>query len=295
MSADALPARDPARTRATLVGGVAVLLWALLAALTALTGEVPPLQLNAMAFAVGGAVGAGWGVATLGARGFGRVLADQPPLAWLIGVGGLFGYHALYFLALRGAPPAEASLIAYLWPLLIVLFAALLPGERLRRVHLAGAALGLAGAALLMVGDGGFGAVATGHVVALACAVLWAAYSVGTRLMGAVPTAAVAGHCLGVAALSLPLHLALEETVRPAGAGQWLAVLGLGLGPVGAAFYAWDRGCKRGDIQLLGTLAYAAPVLSTLVLVGLGLAAATWSLAAACLLVTLGAVVASRG
>ena len=292
MTVDTAPTRDPARTRATLVGGVAVLLWALLAAFTALTGEVPPLQLNAMCFAVGGAVGVGWGVATLGARGFARVLTGQPPLAWAIGVGGLFGYHALYFLSLRTAPPAEASLIAYLWPLLIVLFAALLPGERLRAVHLIGAALGFLGAGLLMAG-GGFGGIATGHLVALLCAVLWAAYSVGSRLMGAVPTAAVAGYCVAVALLSLPLHLALEETVWPATATQWLAVLGLGLGPVGAAFYAWDRGCKAGDIQLLGALAYAAPVLSTLVLVGLGLAVATWSLGAACALVTLGAVVAS--
>ena len=33
----------------------------------------------------------------------------QPLVVWLVGVGGLFGYHALYFLALRFAPPAEAG------------------------------------------------------------------------------------------------------------------------------------------------------------------------------------------
>ena len=294
----ALP--DPARTRATLVGGVAVLLWALLAALTASTGAVPPLQLNAMAFLIGGAVGVLWAVRTRGWGGFLAVLRGQPPLAWLIGVGGLFGYHALYFAALRAAPPAEASLIAYLWPLLIVVLAALLPGERLRGGHVAGALLGFAGAGLLIAAReggvaGGLGsAVLPGHLLALGCALLWSAYSVGSRLMGAVPTEAVAGYCLAAALLSVPLHLALEQTVWPATGGQWLAVLGLGLGPVGAAFYAWDRGCKRGDIQLLGTLAYAAPVLSTVVLVALGLASATWALGAATLLVTLGAVVASR-
>ena len=294
----ALP--DPASTRATLVGGVAVLLWALLAALTASTGAVPPLQLNAMAFLIGGAVGVLWAVRTRGWGGFLAVLRGQPPLAWLIGVGGLFGYHALYFAALRAAPPAEASLIAYLWPLLIVVLAALLPGERLRGGHVAGALLGFAGAGLLIAAReggvaGGLGsAVLPGHLLALGCALLWSAYSVGSRLMGAVPTEAVAGYCLAAALLSVPLHLALEQTVWPATGGQWLAVLGLGLGPVGAAFYAWDRGCKRGDIQLLGTLAYAAPVLSTVVLVALGLASATWALGAATLLVTLGAVVASR-
>ena len=297
------PLPEPAaRRRATLVGGIAVLLWALLAALTASTGDVPPLQLNAMAFLVGGAVGVAWAVRARGVAGFLAVLRGQPPLAWAIGVGGLFGYHALYFAALNAAPPAEASLIAYLWPLLIVLMAALLPGERLRRGHVAGALLGFAGAGLLIAardggvgGTGGLGAaLLPGHVLALGCAVLWSAYSVGSRLMGAVPTEAVAGYCLAAAALSLPLHLVFEPTVWPAGAAQWLAVLGLGLGPVGAAFYAWDRGCKRGDIQLLGTLAYAAPVLSTLVLVALGLASATWALGAATALVTLGAVVASR-
>ena len=284
---------DPARTRATLVGGIAVLLWSLLAALTASTGAVPPLQLSAMAFAVGGAVGVAWGIVALGPRGLWATVAGQPPLAWAIGVGGLFGYHALYFLALRLAPPAEASLIAYLWPLLIVLVAALLPGERLTLRHLAGAALGLLGAGLLIAGGAGFGGLRFGHGVALVAAIVWALYSVGNRLVAEVPTAAVAGYCLAVAALSAPLHLALEETVRPVG-DEWLAIAGLGLGPVGSAFYAWDRGCKLGDIQLLGTLSYAAPVLSTLVLVALGLASATWALAGACVLVTLGAVVASR-
>ena len=284
------------RTRATLVGGVAVLLWALLAALTASTGDVPPLQLNAMAFLVGGLVGVAWAVRARGWSGFLAVLRGQPPLAWIIGVGGLFGYHALYFAALNAAPPAEASLIAYLWPLLIVVMAALLPGETLKRGHVAGALLGFAGAGLLIAArEGGLGtAILPGHVLALGCALLWSSYSVGSRLMGAVPTEAVAGYCLAAAALSLPLHLAIEPTVWPASGGEWLAVLGLGLGPVGAAFYAWDVGCKRGDIQLLGTLAYAAPVLSTLVLVALGLASATWSLVGATLLVTLGAVVASR-
>ena len=293
MTAASLP---PSRTRATLVGGVAVLLWALLAALTASTGAVPPLQLNAMAFLVGGLVGVAWAVRARGWGGFAAVLRGQPPLAWLIGVGGLFGYHALYFAALRAAPPAEASLIAYLWPLLIVVMAALLPGERLRAGHVTGALLGFLGAGLLIAArEGGLGtAILPGHLLALGCAVLWSSYSVGSRLMGAVPTEAVAGYCLAAAALSVPLHLALEPTVWPADGGEWLAVLGLGLGPVGAAFYAWDRGCKRGDIQLLGTMAYAAPVLSTVVLVALGLASATWALAAATVLVTLGAVVASR-
>ena len=77
----------------------------------------------------------------------------QPLVAWVVGVGGLFGYHALYFLALRFAPPAEAGLLNYLWPLLIVLFSSLLPGERLAPHHIIGALLGLAGTVLLFAGN----------------------------------------------------------------------------------------------------------------------------------------------
>jgi len=277
---------------ATATGLVAVLLWSLLALFTAASGKVPPFQLAAMTFLVGGLVG----VAGLVARPQSRAALRQPPVVWALGIGGLFGYHALYFAALRLAPPAETSLIAYLWPLLIVLFSALLPGERLRAAHVAGALLGFAGAIVLFAGRGAFEARSeslAGYLCAFACAFVWSAYSVLSRRFGEVPTDAVAGFCLATAALSLACHLVFEATVWPATTAEWLAVLALGLGPVGLAFYVWDIGMKRGDIRLLGVASYAAPVLSTLVLVAAGYAEATRSLAWACALIVTGALVAT--
>lgn len=133
-----------------MIGLSAILMWSLLSTLTVATGAVPPFQLAAMTFAIGGCIGPlTWPWRPGASRGL-----HQPPLAWLVGVGGLFGYHALYFIALRLAPPAEAGLFNYLWPLLIVLFSALLPGERLARHHVIGTVLGLAGTALLLLGSG---------------------------------------------------------------------------------------------------------------------------------------------
>ena len=117
----------PASTRnATLIGASAVFMWGMLALLTTLTGKVPPFLLAALAF----------GTATVFVtlkwllRGEDiRAHLHQPPRVWLLGVSGLFGYHFFYFVALRNAPAVEASLIAYLWPLLIVVLSALLPGE----------------------------------------------------------------------------------------------------------------------------------------------------------------------
>ncbi len=279
---------------ATIVGFGAIVLWSALALLTALSGDAPPFELAALTFAIGGLCG----LAYAAARGRLSALA-QPWRVWLVGIGGLFGYHALYFAALRRAPPADASLIAYLWPLLIVLFSAALPGERLRARHVAGAALGFAGAAMLFLSKGaGFASAGrtalVGYGLALGCAFVWSGYSVLSRSLKGAPTEAVAGFCLATAALAALCHAAFETTVVPSGAGQWLAILGLGLGPVGLAFYVWDYGVKHGDIRLLGVAAYAAPVLSTLILVAAGVAPATPALALACALIVGGAVVASR-
>lgn len=283
------------RGAATLAGFSAILMWSLLALLTARSGAMPPFQLSALTFAVGTLVGIAWLGLRRGSSPAIRAIFRQPAKVWLVGVGGLFGYHALYFAALRNAPAAEASLIAYLWPLLIVLGSAMLPGERLRPHHLAGAMLGLAGAGIVLAGRGMSGLPsehALGHGLALACAFFWSGYSLLSRRLRGVPSEIVAGYCAATAALSFLAHLAFETTVWPDGATQWLAVLALGLLPVGAAFYVWDVGMKRGDVQLLGSASYAAPLLSTLVLVAAGEARLTPVLVLAAALVTAGALLA---
>ena len=277
---------------ATLIGFTAILMWSLLSLLTVASGAVPPFQLAAMTFAIGGSMGA----ATWPFRpGAARAL-KQPWPVWALGVGGLFGYHALYFLALRLAPPAEAQLVSYLWPVLIVLLSALLPGERLRLHHLAGALIALAGTVTLFAGRGITltGAYLPGFAAALVAAFTWAIYSVLSRRFADVPSDAVVGFCLVTAALAAISHLAFEQTHWPENSSQWLAVLALGVGPVGAAFYVWDIGMKRGDIRVLGVGSYLAPLLSTLFLVLAGYAVASISLALAALLITGGGVLAAK-
>ncbi|MBL4811625.1 MAG: DMT family transporter [Rhodobacteraceae bacterium] len=278
--------------KSTFIGFGAVLLWALLALLTVQTMPVPPLMLTAICFAIGGSLGLIW----IAARGELDQLRGVKLRVYAFGTAGLFGYHFLYFSALRMAPPAQAGLIAYLWPLLIVLLSGFLPGETLKAGHLAGAAAGFAGAGLIISGGGGGfdAAYLPGYGLALLCAFVWAIYSVVSRQMGAVPTASVAVFCLASAALSGLAHLALEQTVWPTGSAGWLAIIALGAGPVGLAFFLWDIGVKKGDIQLLGTLSYAAPLLSTVVLVMAGVAPASWSLVGAALLIASGAALAAR-
>ena len=280
------------RNRATLIGFTAVLLWSLLALFTVGAAPVPPLQLTAICFFIGGAIGLIW---TTFGGGF-RQLLQIKWRVYAFGTAGLFGYHFLYFSALRSAPAAEAGLIAYLWPLLIVLFSGLLPNESLRKGHIIGAIISFVGAGMIVLNGGtGFQAEAmAGYGLALLCAITWAGYSVLSRRLGDVPTDSVAIFCLATAVLSTVAHLALETTIWPETALGWASIIALGLGPVGLAFYVWDIGVKHGNIQLLGVASYAAPLLSTFVLIGAGIADATWALLFAALLITAGAALAAR-
>src|SRR6187401_2167545 len=278
---------------ATLVGLTAILMWSLLSVLTVATGKIPAFQLAAMTFAIGAVVAFASWIRRPGAFGALR----QPPLAWIVGVGGLFCYHALYFLALRFAPPAEAGLLNYLWPLLIVLFSSLLPGERLAAHHIIGALLGLAGTVLLLSGNSGGGFAPDqipGLAAAFVAAFVWAAYSVMSRKLKAVPTDAVAGFCLATALLAALVHGMVETTVWPETSGQWLAITALGVGPVGAAFFTWDIGMKRGDIRVLGAASYATPLLSTAFLILAGYARPTAAIAIAAVLIAGGGLIAAR-
>jgi drug/metabolite transporter (DMT)-like permease len=291
-----------ANTRATLIGLSAVLIWSTLALFGALAGPVPPLQLVAMAFTIVFAL-------TLTVwllRGDNPLVhLRQPASVWALGIAGLFGYHLLYFVGIQNAPPADANLINYLWPMLIVLFSALLPSNtgigRLRWYHLVGAALGLAGTALIVMGNGLWDGslriradYTGGYLAAAGAALAWSGYSVLSRRFAHISTDAVGAFCGGTALLAWIAHLALETTVWPSGVLAWLAVFGLGLGPVGAAFFVWDHGVKHGDLRVLGAAAYAAPLLSTALLVAAGLAEGTWTLALACALIVAGGLLAAR-
>lgn len=287
------PGDEANRRRATVVGLGAIGLWALLAPLGVLTAEVPPLLLTGMAFGIGALLGA----VTQRVRGR-PLLGPRAPsaVAWALTVGAFFGYHALYFWSLRLLPPVEALLIINLWPLLIVLLSALLPGERLLPRHVVGALAGLLGVTLIVLArDGGAGASRQplGYLCALACALIWSGYSVANRrVAGDTPSEAVIGFAAATALLAF-LTAALTEPLRLPTGWTWAALLLMGAGPVGAAFLMWDHATKRGDLQVLGAAAYAGPLLGAVLLLLLGHGEPSLRLLLAGVLILGGAMLAS--
>lgn len=281
------------KSSATIIGFTAVLMWALLALFTDATGNIPPFQLAFMTFFIGTLVGVVWNIS----RKKPVFEKPTPKRIALAGGIGLFAYHALYFAALKNAPVVEAGLIAYLWPLLIVVCSALLPGEKLGWHHIVGALAGFAGTVLIVTGGKGFTIdpdAILGYALAFAAAFTWTSYSLISRKFADVPTKSVITYCAITTVLALVAHLAFEQTVLPETTTQWLAVIGLGLLPVGAAFYTWDYGMKRGDVQVIGASSYAAPLFSTIILIAFGRSVFSWSIVFACLLITFGAMLAAK-
>lgn len=264
---------------------VAILLWGALAALGASLSHVPPFLLTGLALAIGSL------------PGLARVRAWKVPAATLaLGVAGLFGFHFLLFMALRLAPPVEANLVNYLWPLLIVLLTpVLLPGWRLERRHAIAAAVGFAGAAIAIGASPAAidARSATGFALAAGSAVTWAVYSLAVRRVPPFSSWAIGGFAAASGALALACHAFLEPRAALA-PGDWARVAVLGLGPMGAAFYLWDYAMKRGDPRVVGTLAYATPVLSTALLALSTGRAWSWTLPLATLLVAGAAALALR-
>ncbi len=277
---------------ATLIGVIAVFLWASLALLTTLTAGIPAFQLLASSFAVAFVAS----VCMLGLRGAAGFSSwRQPWPVWATGFAGIFVYHALYFFALKAAPAAEASLIAFLWPLLIVLLSSFVTGESLRKRQLLGALLGLAGTAFIMqlrARNDSASMPVMGYAAAFACAWVWAIYSVFNRRFSHVPSSIIGGICGLVAVAGGLCHLAFETTVRP-DPGQWGAIIGLGLGPVGLTFFAWDHATKHGNLSMLGALSYLAPLFSTLLLIAMGQSDARPILMIPAVLIISGAVIAT--
>mgnify|MGYP006192513249 FL=1 len=267
----------------------AIVLWASLAALGVSLTHVPPFLLTGLALLIGSVI-------ALPLSRFDWRQWRIPPSTLVLGVYGLFGYHFLFFIALRHAPPVQANLVNYLWPLGIVVMAPLfLPGVSLTARHVLAALIGFAGAVLAILGRGGTGETvwAWGYIPALGSAFIWASYSLLTKRVRAFPTAAIGSFALISGLLSLLCHAWLEPATALS-ARDWGLITLLGVGPLGGAFFLWDAALKRGDARQIGVLSFLTPLLSTLTLLWVRGEAPSASVVLAAVMIIGAAVMATR-
>jgi len=262
----------------------AIALWATLATLGVSLAHVPPFLLTGLALVIGSV------------PAWPRVREWRVPLSTLaLGIYGLFAYHFLLFMALRNAPAIEANLVNYLWPLLIVVLApVVLPNFTLHLRHVLAALVGFAGAAIAILGGRETsGTWSWGYLAALAAAFIWSTYSLGTRRVAAFSTAAIGLFGLVSGLLALACHAMFEPAVQLA-PRDWVLITIAGLGPLGAAFFLWDKALKLGDPRQVGILSYITPLASTLMLMLVTQRMPTWSIAVAAVLIIGAAIVGTR-
>ncbi len=270
---------------------IAIALWTTLASLGTALSHLPPFLLTGLALIIGSVPS--WPL-VLRDRGAWKV----PPRTLALGIYGLFGYHFLLFIALRYAPPVEANLVNYLWPLLMVVLApVLLTGVSLRPLHLVAGLLGFGGAAAAILGAGGGGGTSAagywGFAPALASAFVWASYSLWTKRVPAFPTSAIGLFGLVSGVLALACHAVLEPSVALS-TRDWALLALCGLGPLGAAFFVWDMALKRGDARQIGILSYITPLGSTALLLLVTGRPLTWTIALAAWLIISAAIMGTR-
>lgn len=274
---------------AVLLALFTILLWSFLALLGSQVSHLPSILVTGIALSVSGVLSSftykSWRI---------------PLKTLLVGIAGIFGYHFLFFTAFHYAPVVEANLVNYLWPLLIVLLSpVILSSHVLKPHHLLGALMGLLGAGLIITG-GRFSldiGHLPGYLSAAGAALVWAVYSLMTKRVPAFPTAAVGSFCLLSGFLSLGVYLLGSLSGQPTldlpRGMDWVYLILLGVGPLGAAFFTWDAALKRGDPRIIGSLAYITPLTSTVVLVLVGGRTFSWVSALAMLLIVSGALVGS--
>lgn len=269
----------------------AIALWACLASLGTTLSHLPPFFLTGLALTIGSTL-------SLPSVLRNRAAWKVPPVTLALGVYGLFGFHFLLFIALRHAPPVEANLVNYLWPLLMVVLApVLLRGVSVRPLHVVAALLGFAGAAIAILG-GRTGEIGTngetwGFALAAGSAFVWASFSLWTQRVPKFSTAAIGLFGLVSGLLSLGCHGLFEPSVTMTARDAWLIVL-CGLGPLGAAFYLWDMALKRGDARQIAILSYLTPLASTALLLVITGRPLSWSIALAAALIVAAAVLGTR-
>jgi len=282
-----LPPLGPKARAASLALG-AVLLWATWPTLATWAQPAPPFLI----FALGSAVGFAVSLALASARGEARTFLRIPPRTLLLVAGGLLVNNVLYLMAMPRIGPAEANVVSYLWPILLVLIASRMDRSRITRGQWLGIATAFAGASLAIGPSFARGFDPLGVLLAFASGLTFAVYAaIRSR---ATETRDVIGPSMGLMTLlAMGLHLAFETTPQLAWQ-QLLAIAAIGVLPLTLSNALWDMASRTGQLATISGLAYLTPLVGLLLLALFGAATVSWGTAAGAGLIVAGALAASR-
>jgi len=281
--------RHPSQIVWTGVGACAIPLWATWPVLAHHAAQMPVFQTLVIAFAVAAAVL--YCFEPHGRRSDQCAMRDDLLPAAVCALG-LLGANALFIVSIRYIPPAQANVLSYLWPVMVVVIGAVLRLFEFRMLHGISLLIGLAGVSIIWSGSS-LVLSPVGIALAVLSGLSWAVFTVFRVWQGRSAAPVLARGCALSAVCSLGLHLVFEDFVLPDRVALAAAVA-VGVLPLALANLCWDTGVRCGDSRLLATMAYGTPIAGLLLLALLGLATLTTSLMLGAVLVVLAGLVAGR-
>ena len=185
--------------------------------------------------------------------------------ASLLGLWGIFGYHYIYYLALSHAPLAEGAILSTTWSFWIVFFSSIIIFKTLKPAIVITAAIGMAGAALVIAADNAMTfslEYMQGYLLALLCGLIWSSFSVALRYIK-VKREPMTTFTIYAATLSTLLYILTMPHEMPPLPALFSAIY-LGCIPLGLSFYLWNRAVTGGNLVIIGFLSYLTPPLAVL-------------------------------
>lgn len=283
-------AMSASQSSATWIGYSALFLWACSGVLASSVIKIPTFEVLSVAFSI--SFGLTALLLTMRRR---WTNVKQPLLLWVIGMIGVYGNDALYIAAFKHAPAAQADLISYLYPILIILLASYLPSEKFSFKYIIAGFLGFFGSYLLITAGGDATnfqlKYMTGYFLAFIDAIVWSVYCIAARYYKNTPSEMIGMYCGCGLILSLIMHISYEQTIIP-NLHQTIVLIIMGLTTQGSAYFMWDYGIKRGNFNLLSVLAYSNPIIAVILLIIAGKSHYSDTLLIATLLISLGGALA---
>lgn len=269
-----------------LVSG-AVVLWASWPALATAVGPAPPfLTLGASAL-----IGFLFSLLLAARKGAAHTFLSLPFKTMVFVALGLMGNNAFYIAAIGRIGPAEANVVHYLWPVLLVLLASMLQQRLPSLLQALGVAFGFVGVAVALYPQMAGSLDGIGVLLGVFGALTFAVYSVG-RSLARIETNVV-GPSLGLAGLAaLSAHFAIEPAYWPS-ATEWLAIVLMGIGPFTVANMLWDKATRSGSAAAISSFAFLTPLVAMGLLAAFGLGNVTSNTIVGALFAIAGALLSS--
>lgn len=196
---------------------------------------------------------------------------DWPPLI-VLGFLGVTGFGALYTSGLKWTSSAEGTLIHGISPLITLLLASLLLGERVRRWQVVGGLVAFGGLAVLLLEGPGTLSGDRDHLfgdfLILGGALCWSGYSVAVRkAAGRFGLAETSAYSVLIgSALLVPLALfePAQQPITSVSMSTWLAIGYLAVVSSCYAYLWWNDGVRTLGAGRASVFTFVVPLAATL-------------------------------